>query len=215
METEEGSTAYLDCVQNFEWFFSQQFCTVNLFFVDFPFVAFLIGLGIPFVTWLIQKLVSWLIDSRRQISGNWLLVIFEDNKPTKFDLYKLRQRRYSVTGTIRRLLSLEDQEQTKRRYGFVGYSDGGSLIYSFWPESKVTSSFGSCTLKLSENAEATYSGLYTRPFGVARAIRKGQTASIILTRSPEKVRELIGGLEQTKQEFVWRKTFGLFGREKL
>jgi hypothetical protein len=56
------------------------------------------------------------IDARRELSGQCLLCIFDTTgRPVKFDLYSLRQRKRSLTGTIRRLVSLEDPQQDEGR----------------------------------------------------------------------------------------------------
>jgi hypothetical protein len=56
------------------------------------------------------------IDARRELSGKCLLCIFDTTgRPVKFDLYSLRQRKRSLTGTIRRLVSLEDPQQDEGR----------------------------------------------------------------------------------------------------
>lgn len=186
-------------------------CWLNEMFRANPALGFMLGLAVPPLTWAAQFVFLWLRDSGRWLSGKWLLCILdEDGKPFKYDLYRLRQRRNSVTGKIRRLVSMEDAEQTARRYGLRGYATESDLVYSFWPLSKNTPSFGTCTLSLVKDNQ--YEGLYTRPYEEDRNDGKEHTAKIVLTRSSAKVRELVARLESDERRYVWRRLFGWFSR---
>lgn len=176
---------------------------MNAVLTESPAFAIIIGVAIPLVTWLLQSSARWYIDSGRQLSGKWLLCIFENGQPVKFDLYRLRQRKKALTGRIARLVSLEDPAQTSRRYGLRGVVVGHHVIYVFWPLSKNTLSFGTCTLK--HVNDGVYEGIYTRPYESLRPDNKPNTASIVLTRSENRIQELIADLDDDDKRRVVRK----------
>jgi hypothetical protein len=160
------------------------------------------------VVWFLKSIVVLAFDSRRRLSGKWLLCIKDQaGKPFKFDIYRMRQRKRSISGSIRRVRSLEDPEQENRRYELQGYAEGDHLVYVFWPTTETTQSFGNCTLV--RKSDNYYSGVYTRPYLNAESDDKCRTADIVLARSEAKVLELISGLkdEKTKKR-IWKAVHG-------
>lgn len=182
-------------------------CQLNDLFGNHPALGFAITIAVSVTGWLLNSFRVFVVDSRRRLSGKWLLCIKDANgKPNKFDVYRIRQRKLSVSGSIRRLRSLEDSEQEKHKYELQGYAEGDQFVYVFWPTTERVQSFGTCTLI--RESDNYYTGVYTRPYLASTSSTKSRTADIVLTRSKGKVSSLMSELKVDRKKKIWKAVYG-------
>ena len=97
----------------------------------------------------------WWQERRGLLTGKWTGMIFDPSSGNviKEDVVVCRQRRNSVHADISRL---KPEDQSKRRWGFIGRYHDGAVFGYFWSSDPMVYSFG--TIFLRQTTAEKFSG---------------------------------------------------------
>ncbi|MDC6367236.1 MULTISPECIES: hypothetical protein [Flavobacteriaceae] len=111
----------------------------------------------------VRSFIYSLISSKPNISGKWLLIIYDGQKKVyKVDEYQIKQIGNKISGKIKRIYSSENTNQEfLRKYTFKGFFFNSEVFYAFKPNNIAIRSYGVCDLKMKGDLEFT--GYYYVP----------------------------------------------------